>query len=179
MTDKAAVAHVRAERADTDKVIGCGSGTTGIEAQGNVIVAGAVRERIIADSRVAAAGGVTNESLKTNRRVSATIGVVHECVVTKCAVGEAIAGGVGKSLKADSRAKTDLLKPPRAGRKTLKCLITHGSVGAGYSVAFKGLLPDSHIRTDVHSLNICQRAASCIVEKRPGARGCIAAGSVE
>ena len=131
VAEKAAVVHVRAERADTDKVIGCGNSTTGIEAQGSVIVASAVRERIIADSHVAAAGGVTNESLKTNRRVATTIGVVHECVVAKCAIGEPVKVGIGESLETDSRAKTDLLQAHGAGCKTLKRLITHGSVGTG------------------------------------------------
>ena len=111
VADKAAVAHVRAERPDRDNVIGCGNASTRIETQGAVTVTGAVRERIIADSHVAATGGVTNESLKTNRRVAATIGVVHECAVAKCAIGDPIAVGIGESLKTDSRAKTDLLKP--------------------------------------------------------------------
>ena len=56
----------------------------------------------------------------SSRRVAATFGVIHECVVAECAVGEAIAGGIGKSLKTDNRAKTDLLKAQRPGCKTLE-----------------------------------------------------------
>ena len=179
VADKAAIVHVRAERADTDNVIGCRNSSTGIEAQGSVIVPGAVRERIVADSHVAAADGVINESLKTNRRVASTIGVVHECVVAKCVVSETNAGSITEGLKTDSRAKTDLLKPHRPGCKTLKRLITHSGIGTGHGVALERLLADSHIGADVHSLDVSERAASHVVEKRSGANRRIAAGGVE
>jgi hypothetical protein len=75
--------------------------------------------------------------------------------------------------------KTDLLKPPRAGRKTLKCLITHSGVGTGKSVTFERLRPDCYVGAYIYSLDVSESAASGIVEKRSRALGCVAAGGVE
>ena len=91
--------------------------------QGVDVASLAVRERIIADSNVAVADGVINESLKTNRRVAATIGVIHECVVAKCTVGDTNAGGIGQSLKTDSRAKHSTRSSPSASATTRSMML--------------------------------------------------------
>jgi len=99
-------------------------------------------------------------------------------VVAKCAIGEANAGGISKSLKADSCAKVDLLQAHGPGCKTLKCLITHSGIGADDGVALERLLADSCVGAYIHSLDVSE-CASGIVKKRPGAHGCVAAGGVE
>src|SRR5882724_3885935 len=57
--DKAAVAHVRAIRADSNDVIGRGNVAAGLKPQGRVVAAGGViRERRTTGGRIGAAGGV-------------------------------------------------------------------------------------------------------------------------
>src|SRR6266542_6625205 len=99
---------------------------------GRVILTGIVISKCAsARSRVVAPSGVSEESSTTTRRVACTICVVRECLVAKSTVAEAIGGIVGKSLKADSRAETELLKTRRPSSKTVERLITHSRVGTG------------------------------------------------
>jgi hypothetical protein len=52
VADKAAVVHVRARRADTDDVVGCGNAAAGSMNQGDVAATSAAKERPKADGRV-------------------------------------------------------------------------------------------------------------------------------
>ena len=61
----------------------------------------------------------------------------------------------------------------------MKRLVTHSRVGTGKSVALESLLANSYVRTYIGPLDVCQRAASGIVQQRPGTHRCIAAGGVQ
>ena len=110
--------------------------------------------------------------------VGGAVDIVEESLITKCAITEA-GGGIGESLKTNSRRNTELLETHRPTGKTVKRLITHSNLGTGNGIALKRPLTDSHIGAEIESLDVSQGTASCIVEKCPGAHGCIAAGSIE
>ena len=93
-----------------------------------------MKERIIPDGHVATAGGVAEEGLDTDRDVARTISIVHKGLITNSAVASTKTGSIGKSLKPNSCAKTELLKADGSGCKPVKRLITHCGVGAGYGV---------------------------------------------
>ena len=142
---------------------------------GHIVAVGVVmKERIIPDGHVATAGGVAEEGLDTDRDVARTISIVHKGLITNSAVASTKTGSIGKSLKPNSCAKTELLKADGSGCKAVKRLITHCGVGAGYGVALKGLPANSDVRTHIDSLDVSQSAASGVVLKRASANGGVA-----
>src|SRR5207248_1256276 len=114
---------------------------------------------------VGVASHVVRESPDTNRGVAATIGVVCECLVAECAIGCASPGGIGKSLKPDSRAETELLEARGSGCKTVKRLVTHSGVGTG-----------SAVRKQRIPANCCVETASSETEKGLGPLRRVATG---
>src|SRR6266550_3313836 len=110
--DKAAVAHIRAIRADSNNIIGRGNAETGSRPQGRVVAAGRIafegvkavgcvltatsvtQERGSSVSRVVAADHVANERISTVGRVLIAGGVVKERSNAGGCVGRA--SGVAK-----------------------------------------------------------------------------------
>ena len=78
VANKAAAADVRTVGADADNVIRRSDIGASAGAQGSVVAAGTVRERVISVRRVAGAGGVAKERLKTGGRVGGTGRVLIE-----------------------------------------------------------------------------------------------------
>src|SRR4029077_5609541 len=92
LANKTAVAHVLANGADTDSVIGCGDGNTGAGAQSRVTATSAAKERTSADGGVGVAAGVAKERFPTSRCVLDADSVAKK---GECSIGRAFrAGGV-------------------------------------------------------------------------------------
>jgi hypothetical protein len=89
-------------------------------------------------------------------------------LIPKSAVAESTCRGIGigEHLKTDRRTGADLLKARRTASKSLERLVTHSGVGTGDGIALKRLPADSHVRTDIESLDIFQGSASGVTQKR-------------